>query len=377
MLLIPASARAQATQPSTTADTTRKAAPQVSALDFSGTLFANYQYRGDAGPARSANKFDVERVYLTFRIPAGDKASVRVTTDVFQQTASGSDSYYKGWVVRAKYAYLQHNYLSTATWKANARLGLLHTVFVDYDEQFWPRWISTTPTDRASYFSSADAGIANTLTFPSKLGELYTTVTNGPGYTSRETDRFKDYAARLTVTPWATNQHNPLKSVALTAWGYKGAIASKFVDGGAGQVGRVGSALDRDRWGVHIGRLGPRFTVAAEYASRSEEGEIGANTVASPRVVVDSSGSVVSGYGIFRPLKPDGLEQHPLSLIARYDRVTTNTSKGARYDVVIAGAAWDISSRASVALDYQANEPVDRNPIARSHTWFAHFVARF
>ncbi|HEY3257655.1 MAG TPA: hypothetical protein VGJ64_02270, partial [Gemmatimonadaceae bacterium] len=198
-LVVPMVASSQAYPPpaprDSTRDTTRvKQVAPAPPLDFSGILFANYQYRGDAGPAKAQNKFDVERVYLTFRLPAGERTSVRITTDLFQQTTAGNDSYYRGWVVRAKYAYLQYNYLNGRNWKALARIGLLHTVFIDYDEQFWPRWISTTPTERAGYFSSADAGIATSVTLPRKMGELYATITNGPGYTSRETDRFKDYA---------------------------------------------------------------------------------------------------------------------------------------------------------------------------------------
>ena len=201
MLAFPLAAAAQATPPSSP-DTAKKSAPQVPPLDFSGTLFANYQYRGDAGPAQSSNRFDVERVYLTFRIPAGERTSVRVTTDLYQQTTPGSDSYYRGWTVRAKYAYLQYNYLNGPDWKANARVGLLHTVFIDYDEQYWPRWVALSPTDRAAYFSSADAGIATTLSFPDKLGELYATITIvsqsrvRPGFTGRG-----EVAIELTLPP--------------------------------------------------------------------------------------------------------------------------------------------------------------------------------
>src|SRR5687767_12788573 len=93
-------------------DSARVAAPPAAPrIDFSGVLFANYQYRRDRGSAHGANKFDVERAYLTFRMPAGERASVRITTDLFQQQSSGSDAYYKGWTLRAKYAYLQYDYL--------------------------------------------------------------------------------------------------------------------------------------------------------------------------------------------------------------------------------------------------------------------------
>ncbi len=383
LLVSPGILAAQAYPPSVPRDSTRDtvkakpvAPPTSVPLDFSGTLYTNYQYRGDAGPAKASNKFDVERVYLTFRVPAGERTSVRVTTDVFQQTTPGNDSYYRGWVVRAKYAYLQYNYLNRADWKGLARIGLLHTVFIDYDEQFWPRWIAQTPTERAGYFSSADAGIATTVTLPRKLGELYATITNGPGYTSRETDRFKDYSARLTLTPWASDAANVLRTVGVTGWIYRGATASKFATAVPGEVGPIGSALDRDRWGVHGVWNDPRFTVGAEYASREEEGEAGLNTIASPRRATDSTGTLVAGYALVRPFAGTTAGS-PLSLMARFDRVTTNTDTDWKYNIFIGGIIWDFSKRASLSLDYQENTPVEGAPIAATKTYFAHFVARF
>ena len=93
-------------------DTTRPAPPPAPApaptqtisipVDFSGVLYANFQYQGAKGATKSQNKFDLERAYLTFRMPAGDRASIRITADVFQQQTTGADAFYKGWVVRAK-----------------------------------------------------------------------------------------------------------------------------------------------------------------------------------------------------------------------------------------------------------------------------------
>ncbi|MBA3341654.1 MAG: hypothetical protein H0T48_07445 [Gemmatimonadaceae bacterium] len=360
-----------------TQDTTKvraaPAAPAALAVDFSGIVFAHFQYRGEKGPSQASNRFDVERAYLTFRMPAGERTSVRITTDLYQQTTPGSDSYYRGWTVRAKYAYLQYNYLNGRAWRALARLGLLHTVMIEHDESFWPRWISQAATERAGFFSSADAGLATSLTLPRKRGELYATITNGPGYTSRELDRFKDYAARLTLTPWAGDQDGPLRTVALSAWGYKGAIASKFVSGGSGQVGPVGASLRRDRWGLHAAAGDPRLTFALQYGSRMDEGETGLNSAGSPRNVTDSTGRLISGYAIVRPLSA----QSRFGLIGRFDRVITNTFTDARYNLIIAGMTWDFSKRASLALDYQETTPVEGAPVTPVKAYFAHFVARF
>jgi hypothetical protein len=94
--------------------------------------------------------------------------------------------------------------------------------------------------------------------------------------------------------------------------------------------------------------------------------------------VADSTGTLVAGYAIMRPLSfGGGRSDSPLSLIARYDRVTTNTNTGWKYKVVIAGLSWDLSKRASVSADYQETTPVTGSPIAPSKMYFAHFVARF
>lgn len=368
-ILIPTGGEAQ----STARPDSSKPAP---AVDFSGILFANYQYRAES-TAGSANKFDVERAYLTFRAPAGDRASVRITADLYQQAAAGSDSYYRGWSLRAKYAYIQYDYLKGKAWRASARLGLLQTVFVEHDDSFWPRWLGTSPTERAGFFASADAGFANTIMLPGGLGEIYTTVTNGPGYTSREVDRFKDVATRVTIRPWASAGPASMRGVALTAWGYKGAIASGFVNGGAGQAGTVGDALRRDRWGVHAASASPRLTVAAQYGSRIDEGEDGLNTQASPREVVDSVGTLLSAYASVRPLPGAATQPHPLSLLLRIDRVTTNTDTDESYDFIVGGVIWDFSRRLSMSLDYQAAVPREGRPVQPARTWFAHFVARY
>ncbi|HEU4564527.1 MAG TPA: hypothetical protein VFS05_07760 [Gemmatimonadaceae bacterium] len=352
-------------------DTTRK-------VDVSGVLYANYQYRADDA-ARSANKFDLERVYVNVRAPLGSRASMRFTADVFQQQKSPDDAYYRGWTVRAKYAYLQYDYLrpTASGMSAFARLGMLNTVVIEHIEGFWPRWISTVPTDRFGFFSSADMGASTQLTLPNKLGEVYATVTNGPGYSSRETDRFKDYAARLTLTPLA-NQDGIAKSLTLTAWGYKGALASKFVDGGAGQVGQVSTSLQRDRWGVFAGLRDRRLTLGAEYAERRDEGETGANTAASPRVVSDSTGRIVSGFAIVRPFEIANPEKRsPLALLFRVDRIEPSTDRGGSGRLVIGGLMYDLTSRLSLSLDYQEQLPRDGAAIAPSKTYFLHASASF
>ncbi len=353
------------------------APPAVPAVNFSGVLYANFQYRGDEGPARSTNKFDLERAYFTFRMPAGDRASVRLTADVFQQQATGADAFYRGWVVRAKYAFLQYDFLKGATWNGLVRGGLLQTVVIEHVESFWPRWISITAAERAGFFSSADAGIAGSFTLPRKLGEIYTTVTNGPGYTSRETDRFKDYAARVSITPFGASE-SFLKSFALTGWTYRGATASRFVAGGAGQVGPIGQSLRRNRSGVFVGLRDPRITLGAEYATRTDGGETGDNTLLAPRLEIDSTGRLISGFTIVRPFQFfNEASAIPLGVVARWDRFKPNRDTDAYSNTVIAGLIWDINKRASLSLDYQEQTPRGGPVLVPSKIYFLHLVANY
>lgn len=381
---LPVELEAQATPPEKSpGDTAKPASPPapasqaVPAFNFSGVLYANYQYRGDQGPAKASNKFDLERAYLTFRVPAGDRASVRITADVFQQQTTGSDAFYRGWVVRAKYAYLQYDFLKGKSWNGLARGGLLHNVVIEHVETFWPRWLSITPVERAGFFSSADGGIAGSLTLPNKLGEIYTTITNGPGYTSREVDRFKDYSARLSLTPFGAN-NGFLQTFTVTGWTYRGATASRFVTGGTGQIGPVGSSLARNRSGFFVGIRDPRVTLAAEYATRTDGSESGDNTVLLPRAETDSTGRLISGFTVLRPFQMlNERSTIPLGLVARWDRFKPNRDTDAYSNIIIAGLIWDLNKRASLSLDYQEQTPHGGPAIATSKTYYLHLVANY
>jgi hypothetical protein len=378
LILLPPVLGAQTTAPADTA----KPTPKITIpIDFSGVVFGNYQYQGAAGANKGQNKFDVERAYLTFKMPAGDRASIRVTGDLYQQTVPGNDSYYKGWMLRAKYAYLQYDFLKPkkgSDWGFTSRIGLVHTMLIDHEENFWPRWMSQTPIERAGFFSSADAGIAGIVTLPNKMGELYTAITNGSGYASRETDRFKDYQARLTLTPLTASEMSYLRTFAIDGWVYRGALASKYVGGGADQLGPVNSGLDRNRYGVFAGIRDPRLVVGVDYAQREDGGDTGANTVASPRGVADSTGRLVAGYVVAKPFKMiDATSTIPLGIVLRYDQVTPNTSTSPKINTFIGGLSWDLNSRSSFSFDYQEATPANGAPVAPTKTYYMHWVANF
>ena len=374
VLFTPFALRAQ--QP---ADTTKPAPVSVSVpVDFSGVIYANFQYRGEAGPNKSTNKFDLERAYLTFRMGAGDRASIRITADVFQQATPPNDVFYRGWVIRAKYAYLQYDYLKSAGWNGVVRGGLLHNVVIDHVETFWPRWISQSPIERSGAFSSSDAGISTLLTLPNKFGEFYATIVNGPGYTSRETDRFKDYAARLSITPLSGSDIKILKAFTLTGWTYAGAVGSQFAGGGPGQIGPIGVSMPRTRSGVFVGVRDPRLSAGFDWATRKDARETGLNTVASPRVEIDSTGRLIAGFVTAKPFQLlNSQSTFPLGLVGRWDRFKPNTATAGYINTVIGGLTWDLNKKTALSLEYQEQTPHDGAVIAVAKTYFLHLVANF
>ena len=233
------------TQPAQPAQT-QALPPATPGLNFSGVIFGSWNYQMLTTPNQlrnqNNNEFVVDRAYLTFRMPAGDHTSIRITTDVFRSTDSTSNAY----TIRAKYAFLQYESSKFSNGLVVAgKIGIIENVVIPYLENFWPRYLSQAAIERSGYFSSADVGLGSIVTFPNKMGEIYATVVNGPGYTTRERDRFKDFAIRLTYTPLMNKPAGSLlQTFSVSAWGYKGALPSAFVNGGAGQLGAVGEALD-------------------------------------------------------------------------------------------------------------------------------------
>ncbi len=370
-------------------------APAASPLNFSGIIFGSYNYQIATTPAplpgQIDNQFILDRAYLTFKMPAGDRTSIRITTDVYQTTEGSPNAY----TIRAKYAYLQYDQPKFSHGASFlARIGILHNVVIDHDETFWPRYISQTPVERAGFFASADMGLAAQLTLPSKLGEVYATIVNGPGYTSRERDRFKDYAIRLSLSPLASSVDMPLlQTFTISAWGYKGATASGFVNGGAGQVSAIGEALDRSRAGIFVGLKDPRLVLGAEFAQRHDGGEQGLNTTASPRTSTEITGRLLSGYTVVRPFAfANASGKSPFGFVARYDRVTPASSTSGyvapaapatdnAYHIFIGGLFYDLTQKAQLALDYQealnSANGLALAPPTQSKTVFAHFVVNF
>lgn len=363
------------------------------ALDFSGLIFGNYQYRTDtiaknALGGQSPNRFDLGRAYLNFRMPAGERGSIRVTTDLYQNTGGGG--YYAGWAVRLKYAYFQYdltkNLFGVDGMSAVGRIGMLHTVMVDHVDSYWPRFLGQNAMETHGFFASSDVGVASLITLPKKRGEAYVTVQNGTGYTAAETDRFKDIAARFSWTPFGSDS-GFLRTFVITPWYLKGRAAGNFAGGGAGQVGpgRNGAITEgvlRDRRGLFAAVRDRRFTAGAELSQRVEEIESGANTVASPRVVRDRTSDLMSAFAVVRPLElADSKRRSRFSVFGRFDHFDFDDTPEITTTLAWAGVMWDLNARSTFTLDYQAMKTETTVGPASvgvpTNTVFVHWVVNF
>lgn len=308
----------------------------------SGVIFGNYHYLL-GGPRKDFNQFVLDRAYLTVRGTPAPKLGYRLTSDVFQ---SGDGN---GWTIRMKYAYLDYAIRSGMPWATTLRAGMLQTVTIEHHETFWPRWLGTVPVDRLGYFQSADVGAAASTRLPGALGEVYAHVVNGSGYSRRETDRYKDFGLRGTITPFARLESGPLRGLALTSWVYRGSA-----EGAAPTGATSGPRLERDRWGMHAALRTARVTLAAEHDRRTDEL---VSTVLPPTIpvtITEVTGAVTSGFAILRPFAVTGPQAlRPLGLVARYDHVDAARERDGTFHYLLAGALHDVNTRLAVSLNYQ------------------------
>lgn len=351
-----------------TSRTRAPAPPPPPRLELSGVMFANYQSGGPRN-ARAQNRFDVERVYLTVYAPAGDRVSIRFTSDIFVQRDSTRDAFYRGWSMRAKYAWLQYELMRPRPSGATVvmRAGLIHTPIAEYEETFFLRYISGGSTELAGFFSTADAGIATSWMLPKKRGELYLSIVNGNGYTSRETDRFKDFGGRLSITPFGAGPSSSLwTTLSLTPWYYKGWKAST-----AGAT--AGDARRKDRYGFFAGVRDPRLRAGIQLGRRTEENDVTGSTIP-----VQIQGSVTSAFIAAKPgALADPKKPGPIALVLRTDFVRPDDRTDARHRLLIAGVQFDLSTRASMSFDMQVNRPLSGSTAPDTRIGFLHLLANF
>jgi hypothetical protein len=347
-VLAPAALVAQGSTDST-AQSTVPASPLP--FDFSSTVFGNYHYNA-AQPGQPANNsFSLDRAYLTTKM-----------------------------LYRLKYGYLNYTMLKGANGaKVDGRVGVIQTPVIETLENYWPRYLSQTPLERAGIMSSADVGAAALVSLPNKVGELYLGVLNGSGYQiPTDQDRFKDYTARLSLTPFGSSDMWLLKNMTLLGYYYKGTTDGSITGDSVG--------MKRDAYGAFLGLKDPRFTFGAEW----DQTKNGTQTAITPPPTTgntytegDITGRLWSVFGTAKPFQMMDANGLPLGIVLRYDNVKSNTDLDGSSRYFVGGLTWDLSKRIQFAVDYQ--EQVQHDGFASgsstldtpAHTWYAHWVANF
>jgi hypothetical protein len=325
--------------------------PTIGEVKTSGVMYINYIYNvDDLGTGKSFNKFDIERTYLTFESSIADKAKIKVTTDIYQNAKSVSikaedgskadntdvksvtvASYYDGWSVRLKNAYVDLDLIPMTT----IRAGMIGTPWIPTVEKAWGyRFVKPTLTDALKLFSSADMGAAAIVKIPQGYGEFMLAVLNGVGYSKPEDDKYKDICPRITITPMPKDAM--LKGLGISAYYYMGKKASGD------------DSLDRTRLGAMLNFSYDFINVGGEFDMSTDQ------SLDKNSAKLDTNGSGFSVFGDIKFTKFLPAPLNNLGVLARFDSWDPNTdteNDGNR--VILAGLTYNVAKNVRAVLDLQ------------------------
>jgi hypothetical protein len=161
--------------------------------------------------AEGANRFEVNRAYVTLSGALSERVSGRITTDAIREDGEELE-------VRLKYAFVIYRPERSAL---AVRFGLTQTPFVEFEEGVWGyRMQGSIPADRLRYLSSSDLGVAVDGRWGQDDAVQATVgVYNGEGWARGEVDSGKDLMARVTVRLARTDDPGTFGGVRVTAYG--------------------------------------------------------------------------------------------------------------------------------------------------------------
>jgi hypothetical protein len=212
--------------------------------------------------AEGANRFEVNRAYVTLSGALSERVSGRITTDAIREDGEELE-------VRLKYAFVTYRPERSAI---AVRFGLTQTPFVEFEEGVWGyRMQGSIPADRLRYLSSSDLGVA----VDGRWGEGDAVrgtigVYNGEGWARGEVDSGKDLMARLTVRLARTDEPGAFGGLRATAYGGMGSPPG----GGVRQ-----RALGMLSWRTR------RLTVAGQYLVTRDRQDAGTGETVDARLV--------------------------------------------------------------------------------------------
>jgi hypothetical protein len=344
LIILSATAYAGDTKPTSDAS-------KSSGVKTSGVIYLDYIYDvDDLGKGKGFNKFDVERTYLTFESAIADIAKMKVTTDIYQNTRSisfkaedGSQtdntdakeikvpSYYDGWLVRLKNAYVDLNFIPLTT----LRVGMIGTPWIPTVEKVWGyRFVKPTLTDAEKLFSSADLGVAAVVKLPQGYGEAMLAVLNGTGYSKPEDNKYKDIVPRIILTPFPNDV--VLKGLGVSGYYYLGKTASGD------------ESLDKNRFGGMVNFGYDFFNIGAEFDMSKDQ------SMDKNNAKIDTNGSGFSAFGEVKFTKFLPTPLNNLGVLARFDSWDPNTdNENDGHSLILAGLTYAVAKNVRAVLDLQ------------------------
>ncbi len=346
----------------------QKPAVAPSPIQISGTLFSYFVYSSEGKEGKDFNRFDLDRLYLTAKGPVFEGGKIQVTTDLYRaasyrQPDSIAKLYYGGFAIRMKFAFMDFAPFSFLS----VKFGLIPTVWPSFVDGVWKyRGISGSVSDLQSYYPTADIGVSASYALPGKMGDISGFILNGNGFTSAETNRYKDFAIRANVYPFIDDPL--LKPLLLAAYVLKGS-----------NISTTSSALPRNRFGALLSYTYSFASATVEYNSRQDAPKY-ADTLLY--------GSALSFFGEVKAPVDEWKEK--CSLVWRFDVVEPNDKKGG--DVTrlkILGLVYKPFDKLILSIDRQwidaetkSMKPWDwdivlKNTINKDDRWFFHVIVNF
>jgi hypothetical protein len=168
-------------------------------VDFTQTVAPSIP-DGDGNRVRP-NAINVTRTYLNVTGQVNHVFAFRVTPDIARETGPGS-SLAGSQNLRLKYGYLQVN-LDDWLWRGSqARVGMIQTPYVDFEESVYRyRFQGQVFAEREGFLPSSDSGASIRTLLPGGYGEVAGGVYNGEGYTRAEPNDQKALQIRGTLRP--------------------------------------------------------------------------------------------------------------------------------------------------------------------------------
>lgn len=299
-----------------------------------GVGYAQFGYalKGDSALAGSLmgshqNNFDVSRAYINVQTKSANIAT-RITTDVDGRAAAAGQL-----SIRLKYAFVAWTPDSS---HVTYKLGLIHTPWVDFEENLWDyRMQGTTAADRNKFITSSDfgGGIDGSWHFDDVNAQVG--YYNGEGYSSALGDPGKDFEARVSVRLAKTDLGTKTSGLRLS---------------GYAQLGKSNGGGDRSRFIGMLSYKSKAVTLAAQIAMAQDS-----TNATHP----SQKSQIMSIYGVYNINSKVGL-------IARLDTFDPNTDSTAATTVVnptstnkqtriIAGISYNVAPNFRVLADLDLN----------------------